>query len=241
MENGVGKMENRAGKTGSMGKLNVQILHHSPSTSGLQWNGPTVSCPTSIADKIGFLDMRECRDRTWSLREWPEQASPLSRVSTVLRSSVHIFRAPTSRICHPRYRLVSHLSWTDGSLDRSHSVRANHSLTFKFHMDKRAWSKACSLVSYKDAPNHSSGNGAGHQHSRQSATSCLLPSLLQNTPARWNNVSPHVISDIDWSADVDGIAIVQSPRPSASVSPTSGSPYAHAHGHAVTHQTRLVQ
>jgi len=58
-------------------------------------------------------------------------------------------------------------------------------------------------ASYKDITS-SGGDGAGHQHAGATLESIgdlsplVLPSLLEGSPARWNNVSPHSTSDIDY-------------------------------------------
>ena len=68
------------------------------------------------------------------------------------------------------------------------------------------------VASYNDTTG-SGGDGADHRHAGATLESIgdlsplVLPSLLEDTPARWNNVSPRVASDIDWSADVNGIAV----------------------------------
>jgi len=59
------------------------------------------------------------------------------------------------------------------------------------------------LASYKDITS-SGGDGTGHQHAGATLESIgdlsplVLPSLLEGSPARWNNVSPHSTSDIDY-------------------------------------------
>ena len=59
------------------------------------------------------------------------------------------------------------------------------------------------LTSYKDITN-SSGDGTGHQHAGATLDSIsnllllVLPSLLEGSPAWWNNISPCSSSDIDY-------------------------------------------